>query len=162
VGIGLLLFLMNRSSSPAIPVQVAVTAADTAGFQGTCSRDGSDDHGVRRLPVPRLPVVRDGGVPLREGAPHPDREGAFHLPGLPPRPAAPVGPARCPFRGLRQRQNKFWEQHRQSTGPREWSPSGDPRGLPDWRQGRLDLAAYDDCALVAGRSGQPDEGVGSA
>lgn len=34
IGIGALLYLMNRSSSPEIPVQVAVQPADTAGFRG--------------------------------------------------------------------------------------------------------------------------------
>jgi protein-disulfide isomerase len=44
IGIGLLLWQMNRSSTPAIPAKVAVQTSDTAGFRGYVT--GSDSAAV--------------------------------------------------------------------------------------------------------------------
>ena len=169
VGIGLLLFLMNRSSSPAVPVQVAVTAADTAGFPGYVL--GSETAPVTiteyadyqcpacqsfemvEFPYVRERLVQTGKVryiyrnfPLDQ--PHRWARLAAHS-------------AACA-----NDQNKFWEQHEaiyRTQG--EWSPSGDAgaifRNLAE--QGGLDLAAYDECMRslkYAGRiQASLDEGV---
>lgn len=169
VGIGLLLYLMNRSSSPAVPVQVAVTAADTAGFPGYVL--GSETAPVTiteyadyqcpacqsfemvEFPYVRERLVQTGKVryvyrnfPLDQ--PHRWARLAAHS-------------AACA-----NDQNKFWEQHEaiyRTQG--QWSPSGDAgaifRNLA--QQGGLDLTAYDACMRslkYAGRiQASLDEGV---
>lgn len=169
VGIGLLLWLMNRSSSPSIPVQVAVTAADTAGFQGYVL--GSDDAPVTiteyadyqcpacqsfemvEFPYVKERLIQTGKVryvyrdfPLDQ--PHRWARLAAHS-------------AACA-----DDQGKFWEQHDaiyRTQG--QWSPAGDAgavfRSLA--QQNGLDLGAYDGCMRslrYAGRiQASLDEGV---
>jgi protein-disulfide isomerase len=169
VGIGLLLFLMNRSSSPTVPVQVAVTAADTAGFPGYVL--GSETAPVTiteyadyqcpacqsfemvEFPYVRERLIQTGKVryvyrnfPLDQ--PHRWARLAAHS-------------AACA-----NDQQKFWEQHEaiyRTQG--QWSPSGDAgaifRNLA--QQVGLDLAAYDECMRslrYAGRiQASLDEGV---
>jgi len=169
VGIGLLLFLMNRSSSPTIPVQVAVTAADTAGFTGYVL--GSETAPVTiteyadyqcpacqsfamvESPYVKERLVQTGKVryvyrdfPLDQ--PHRWARLAAHS-------------AACA-----NDQNKYWEQHDaiyRTQG--DWSPSGDAgrifRNLAE--QAGLDLTAYDECMRslkYAGRiQASLDEGI---
>jgi protein-disulfide isomerase len=169
VGIGLLLFLMNRSSSPTVPVQVAVTAADTAGFAGYAL--GSDTAPVTiteyadyqcpacqsfemvEFPYVKERLVQTGKVryvyrdfPLDQ--PHRWARLAAHS-------------AACA-----NDQNKFWEQHEaiyRTQG--EWSASGDAGGIFRnlAQQVGLDLGAYDECMRslkYAGRiQASLDEGV---
>lgn len=151
VGIGALLYLMNRSSSPTVPVAVAVTPADTAGFRGYVL--GSDTAPVEiieyadyqcpacqafemvEFPYVRERLIQTGRVrwiyrdfPLDQ--PHRWARLAAHS-------------AACA-----SDQDKFWEQHEAIYRTQaDWSASSSAGGIfRSLAQGvGLDMGAYDDC-----------------
>lgn len=169
VGIGLLLFLMNRSSSPAVPVQVAVTPADTAGFQGYVL--GSETAPVtiteyadyqcpacQSFEMVEFPYVKERLIQTGKLR-YVYRDFPLDQPHRWARLAAHS--AACA-----NEQNKFWEQHEalyRTQG--EWSPSGDAGGIFRnlAQQSGMDVGKYDACMKslkYAGRiQASLDEGV---
>jgi protein-disulfide isomerase len=164
-GIGLLLYLMNRSSSPSIPVQVAVTVADTAGFRGYVL--GAETAPVEiveyadyqcpacqsfemvEFPYVKERLIQTGKVryvyrdfPLDQ--PHKWARLAAHS-------------AACA-----NDQNKFWEQHEaiyRTQG--DWSASGDAGGIfrSQAQQAGLNVAAYDECMRSLKYAGRIQAGL---
>jgi protein-disulfide isomerase len=151
VGIGALLYLMNRSSSPTVPTQVTVTAADTAGFQGYVL--GSDSAAVEiieyadyqcpacqafemvEFPYVKERLIQTGRVrwvyrdfPLDQ--PHKWTRLSAHS-------------AACA-----NEQGRFWEQHEALYRTQaDWSASSNAgsmfRSMAE--QNGLDMSAYDAC-----------------
>jgi len=151
VGVAALLYLMNRSSSPSVPVQVTVTAADTAGFRGYVL--GSDSAKVEiieyadyqcpacqsfdmvEFPYVKQRLIATGLVrfvyrdfPLDE--PHKWTRLAAHS-------------AACA-----NEQGRYWEQHEALYRTQsEWFSSGDAgstfRSLA--QQNGMDVGQYDAC-----------------
>ena len=169
VGIGLLLFLMNRSSTPTVPVQVAVTAADTAGFQGYVL--GSETAPVtiteyadyqcpacQSFEMVEFPYVKERLIQTGKLR-YVYRDFPLDQPHRWSRLAAHS--AACA-----NEQNKFWEQHEalyRTQG--EWSPSGDAGGIFRnlAQQNGMDVGKYDECMRslkFAGRiQASLDEGI---
>lgn len=169
VGVAALLYLMNRSSSPSIPVQVAVTAADTAGFRGYVL--GSDSAKVEiieyadyqcpacqsfemvEFPYVKERLIQTGKVryvyrdfPLDQ--PHRWTRLSAHS-------------AACA-----NEQGRFWEQHEALYRTQsEWSASGDAGGIfrSLAQQNGMDVGQYDACMQslkYAGRiQASLDEGI---
>ena len=169
VAIGALLYLMNRASTPTVPANVKVEAADTAGFRGYVL--GSDTAPVevieyadyqcpacQSFDVVEFPYVKErlietGRVrwvyrdfPLDQ--PHKWTRLAAHS-------------AACA-----NEQGKYWEQHSSlyETQP-DWSASNDAGGMfRDFAQKNgMDVAKYDACMTslkFAGRiQASSDEGI---
>lgn len=169
VGIGLLLYLMNRSSSPVVPVQVAVTPADTAGFQGYVL--GSETAPVtiteyadyqcpacQSFEMVEFPYVKERLIQTGKLR-YVYRDFPLDQPHRWSRLAAHS--AACA-----NEQNKFWEQHEalyRTQG--DWSPSGDAGGFFRnlAQQSGLDVGKYDACMKslkYAGRiQASLDEGI---
>jgi protein-disulfide isomerase len=150
VGIGLLLWQMNRSSTPSIPAQVAVQPADTAGFRGYVLGDDSaaveiveyadyqcpacQQFATVEWPYVRDRLVKAGRVrwvyrdfPLTQ---HQWARLAAHA-------------AACA-----QDQNRYWEMQEQLFASHSaWAISRDAGKVFREDAGKvgLDLAAYDDC-----------------
>lgn len=150
IGIGLLLWQMNRSSTPSIPVQVAVQPADTAGFRGYVLGDDSaaveiveyadyqcpacQQFATVEWPYVRDRLVKAGRVrwvyrdfPLTQ---HQWARLAAHA-------------AACA-----QDQNRYWEMQEQLFASfSAWAMSRDAGKVfrEDAGKAGLDLAAYDDC-----------------
>lgn len=169
VGVGVLLYVMNRASSPAVPVQVAVTAADTAGFRGYVL--GSDTAPIeiveyadyqcpacQSFEMVEFPYVKERLIQTGKLR-YVYRDFPLDQPHRWARLAAHS--AACA-----NDQNRFWEQHEAIYRIQgEWSASGDAgaifRNLA--QQVGLDLGQYDDCMRslkYAGRiQASLDEGV---
>ncbi len=151
VGIGALLYLMNRASSPSIPVAVAVAPSDTAGFRGYVL--GSDTAPVEiieyadfqcpacqafemvEFPYVKERLIQTGRVrwiyrdfPLDQ--PHKWSRLASHS-------------AACA-----NDQDKYWEQHEAIYRTQaDWSASSSAGGIfrSLAQQNGLDMSAYDGC-----------------
>lgn len=169
VGVGALLYVMNRASSPAVPVQVAVTAADTAGFRGYVL--GSDTAPIeiveyadyqcpacQSFEMVEFPYVKERLIQTGKLR-YVYRDFPLDQPHRWARLAAHS--AACA-----NDQNRFWEQHEAIYRIQgEWSASGDAgaifRNLA--QQVGLDLGTYDECMRslkYAGRiQASLDEGV---
>lgn len=150
VGIGLLLWQMNRSSTPSIPAQVAVQPADTAGFRGYVLGDDSaaveiveyadyqcpacQQFATVEWPYVRDRLVKTGRVrwvyrdfPLTQ---HQWARLAAHA-------------AACA-----QDQNRYWEMQEQLFASHsEWAMSRDAGKVfrEDAQKVGLDPGAYDEC-----------------
>jgi protein-disulfide isomerase len=169
VAVGALLFLMNRSSAPTIPVGVKVAVADTAGFRGyvlgsptaplevveyadfQCPACQSFD--VVEFPYVKERLIQTGRVrwvyrdfPLDQ--PHKWTRLAAHS-------------AACA-----NDQGKYWEHHAALyQGQPDWSASNDAGGIfrKYVEQNGMDLGKYDECMKSLRYSGRiqasSDEGI---
>ena len=95
-----------------------------------------------------LPGLRDRADAHDRGAADSDRPGALALSGFPAGSDPQAHPGRGPFRGLRGRQGKYWDQqHQRSTQGQPIGPlSGTPGTFRDYAKANgLDVAKYDAC-----------------
>lgn len=169
IGVGALLYVMNRASSPAVPVQVAVTAADTAGFRGYVLGSGTAPIEIveyadyqcpacQSFEMVEFPYVKERLIQTGKLR-YVYKDFPLDQPHRWARLAAHSG-------ACANDQDRFWEQHEAIYRIQgEWSASGDAgaifRRLA--QQVGLDLGAYDECMRslkYAGRiQASLDEGV---
>lgn len=169
VAVGALVYLMNRSSAPTIPVGVKVAAADTAGFRGYILGSASapvevveyadyqcpacQSFDVVEFPYVKERLIQTGRVrwvyrdfPLDQ--PHKWTRLAAHS-------------AACA-----NDQGKYWEQHSSLyQGQPDWSASNDAGSIfrKYAEQNGMDTGKYDECMKSLRYSGRiqasSDEGI---